>query len=175
MVWNVYWITERRSVTIIIIYSPHVLKTITEKPSYYLPQNGQDAKANINSLLIHRIPENSLLALIIWWPHFKILFCRTVLKKEPSNRSVVDSKTDWVNSGWETHQQIQKSKIGLISRTTTLHVHHAFLYISLPSLYDYDVKLSNFTLCGGCQHKTMIPFFFLQKKLPIFYELNVMK
>ena len=23
--------------------------------------------------------------------------------------------------------------------TTTLHVHHAFLYISLPSLHDYDV------------------------------------
>ena len=23
-----------------------------------------------------------------------------------------------------------------------MHVHHAFLYISLPSLHDYDVKLS---------------------------------
>jgi len=29
-----------RSVTIIVIHSPHVLKTMTEKPSYYLPQNG---------------------------------------------------------------------------------------------------------------------------------------
>ena len=27
--------------------------------------------------------------------------------------------------------------IGLISKTTILHVHHAFLYISLPSLHDY--------------------------------------
>ena len=26
--------------------------------------------------------------------------------------------------------------------TTTLHVHHAFLYISLPSLHNYDVKLT---------------------------------
>ena len=26
--------------------------------------------------------------------------------------------------------------------TTTLHVHHAFLYISLPSLHIYDVKLT---------------------------------
>ena len=36
--------------------------------------------------------------------------------------------------------------IGLISKTTILHVHHAFLYISLPSLHDYDVKMPNFTL-----------------------------
>ena len=34
--------------------------------------------------------------------------------------------------------------IGLISKTTILHVHHAFLYISLPSLHDYDVKLPSF-------------------------------
>ena len=27
-----------------------------------------------------------------------------------------------------------------ISKTTTLHVHHAFLYISLPSLHDYDMN-----------------------------------
>ena len=28
-----------------------------------------------------------------------------------------------------------KKTIGLISKTTTSHVHHAFLYISLPFLY----------------------------------------
>ena len=33
----------------------------------------------------------------------------------------------------------QKTK-GLMSKTTTLHVHHAFLCISLPSLHNYDVK-----------------------------------
>ena len=27
---------------------------------------------------------------------------------------------------------------------TTLHVHYAFLYISLPSLHDYNVKLPQF-------------------------------
>ena len=27
-----------------------------------------------------------------------------------------------------------------ISKTTTLHIHRAFLYISLPSLHDYDVS-----------------------------------
>ena len=31
-----------------------------------------------------------------------------------------------------------------MNKTTTLHVHHAFLYISLPSLQNYDVKWSNF-------------------------------
>ena len=31
-----------------------------------------------------------------------------------------------------------------ISKTTTLHVHHAFLYISLPSGLDYNVKMPNF-------------------------------
>ena len=39
--------------------------------------------------------------------------------------------------------------IGLISKTTILHVHHAFLYISLPSLYDYDVKMPNLTMYRG--------------------------
>ena len=38
-----------------------------------------------------------------------------------------------------------KKAIGLMSKTTTLHVHHAFLYISLQSLHNYDVKWSNFT------------------------------
>ena len=30
--------------------------------------------------------------------------------------------------------------IGLMSKTTTLHVHHAFLYISLLSLLNYDLR-----------------------------------
>ena len=32
----------------------------------------------------------------------------------------------------------------LISKTTTLHVHHAFLYISFLFLQDFDVKMPNF-------------------------------
>ena len=39
--------------------------------------------------------------------------------------------------------------IGLITKTIILHVHLAFLYISLPSLHDYDVKMPNFTLYRG--------------------------
>ena len=37
-----------------------------------------------------------------------------------------------------------KKAIGLMSKTTTLHVHHTFLYISFLSLYNYDVKWPNF-------------------------------
>ena len=33
-----------------------------------------------------------------------------------------------------------KKQLVKVSKTTTLHVHHAFLYISLPSLHDYDVN-----------------------------------
>ena len=38
-----------------------------------------------------------------------------------------------------------KPEIALLSKTTSLHVHHAFLYISLPLLHDHDMKVPNFT------------------------------
>ena len=53
----------------------------------------------------------------------------------------------------------KKAKVS-IGKTTILHVHHAFLYISLPSLHDYDVKISNFTFCQGREHKITTFFFF---------------
>ena len=37
----------------------------------------------------------------------------------------------------------------LTSKTTTLHVNHAFLYISFPSTARLTVKMSNFTFCEG--------------------------
>ena len=42
-----------------------------------------------------------------------------------------------------------KKAIGLIAKTTILHVYHAFLYLPSPSLHDYDVKMPNFTLYRG--------------------------
>ena len=33
-------------------------------------------------------------------------------------------------------------------------MHHAFLYISLPSLYDYGVKIPNYTFYEGREHAT---------------------
>ena len=38
-----------------------------------------------------------------------------------------------------------KKAIGLIRKTTTLHVHCAFCTFSFQSLHDYDVKLPNFS------------------------------
>ena len=37
-----------------------------------------------------------------------------------------------------------KKTIGFINKTTALHVHHTFLYISFPFLHNYDVKMPNF-------------------------------
>ena len=54
-----------------------------------------------------------------------------------------------------------KKAIGLIAKTTILHVHHAFLYISFPSLQDYDVKMPNFTFYrGSTQATTKFPLSF---------------
>ena len=54
-----------------------------------------------------------------------------------------------------------KKTIGLISKTTTSHVHHTFLYISFPFLHDYDVKMPNFAFYGGRKHATTKCYFSL--------------
>ena len=54
-----------------------------------------------------------------------------------------------------------KKAIGLLRKATTLHVHHAFLYISLPSLRDYDVKMPNCKFYGGRKQATTNLFFSL--------------
>ena len=41
-------------------------------------------------------------------------------------------------------QRERQKTTGLMSKTTTLHAHHAYLYTSLPSLHNYDVKWPNF-------------------------------
>ena len=54
-----------------------------------------------------------------------------------------------------------KKQLVQIGKTTALHVHHAFLYISFPSRHDYNVKMPNFTFCGGSEHKITAFFLFL--------------
>ena len=44
------------------------------------------------------------------------------------------------NDDGEDNENSTKAISFWISKTTTLHVQHAFLYISLPSRHDYDVK-----------------------------------
>ena len=55
-----------------------------------------------------------------------------------------------------------KKAIGSDCKTTNLHVHHAFLCISLPSLHDYDVKFPNFTFYGGRERRQR-PFFCIDR------------
>ena len=71
-------------------------------------------------------------------------------------------------SGWQQNQwwrqrqgEQQKNKM-FIMTTTTLHVNHAILYSSLPSLHHCNMKLPNFTspLYGVGEHNTKIVAFF---------------
>ena len=57
------------------------------------------------------------------------------------------------NDDCDGNEDVKKA-IGLLCKTTTLHVHHAFLYISLPSLHDYDVKMPNCKFYGGRKQAT---------------------
>ena len=54
----------------------------------------------------------------------------------------------------------KKNRLRLAKKT--LHMPHAFLYISQPLLNDCDMKLSNFTrpVYGVGEHNTKIFFFF---------------
>ena len=54
-----------------------------------------------------------------------------------------------------------KKTIGLISKTTTLHVHHAFCTFLCPFLHDCDVKMPNFAFYGGRKQATTKFHFFL--------------
>ena len=47
-----------------------------------------------------------------------------------------------------------ESKKRLGCKTTTLQVHHAFLYISLPSTARLSLKMPNFTFCGERKQAT---------------------
>ena len=45
-------------------------------------------------------------------------------------------------------QQERNKTIGFIGKTTTLHVLHAYWYISLAFLHDYDMKMPNLAFYG---------------------------
>ena len=64
----------------------------------------------------------------------------------------------------DDNENVQKT-IGFISKTTTSHVHHTFLYISFPFLHGYDVKMLDFVFCGERRQATtklyLVLFLFL--------------
>ena len=55
-----------------------------------------------------------------------------------------------------TTRTAKSNSFRLAKQAKTLRVHHDFLYTSLLLLYDYDVKIPNFTFCRRPEHKTMI-------------------
>ena len=69
-----------------------------------------------------------------------------------------DNKTNEDGEGKENGKEV----IGFYSKTTTLQVNHAILYISFPTLHLCDMKLPNFTrsLYGVREHNTVVVFFF---------------
>ena len=61
------------------------------------------------------------------------------------------------NNDGDGNQDVKKV-IGLLHKTTTSHVHHTFLYISLPSLRDYDVKMPNCKFYEDASKRRRISF-----------------
>ena len=60
---------------------------------------------------------------------------------------------DFRSNDADDNENVQNTT-GLISKTTTSHVHHTFLYISFPFLHDYDVKMPHFTFYRGRKQAT---------------------
>ena len=69
----------------------------------------------------------------MFFGNLNLLLCFTVLV------AVAVAKGSSSNDDGDIDENGKKA-MGSISKTTTLHVHHAFLYISLPSLHVCDVK-----------------------------------
>ena len=85
-----------------------------------------------------------------------ILIVLWILRKIPYNSLLGSLRSD----DGDGNGNATKARV-LISKTTILHVHHAFLYIFLPSLHHYDVKMPNFTMYrGSTQAKTRFPLSF---------------
>ena len=63
---------------------------------------------------------------------------------------------------WQRERQ--KKAIGLDQQNNNSARDHAFLYISLSLLHDYNVKVPKFTFCRGREHKKRqrLPFPFLE-------------
>ena len=82
----------------------------------------------------------------------------------------------------QRRQQQSQKAIGLVSKTTALHVHQAFWYISFPSLHHYYVKWPKFKFFLGrerqgdkfyhlCLNSGAAPSLQLQHKFPFFLSI----
>ena len=70
-------------------------------------------------------------------------------------------------------QRERQKTTGLMSKTTALRVHHAFLYISLPSLHNYDVKCLNYFKFTWERKRQGDKFYHLCPNLSVFPSLQL--
>ena len=62
-----------------------------------------------------------------------------------TNQNIIGTlRSNDADSKEDVKKKKQNKTIGFISKTTTSHTHHTFLYISFPFLHYYDVKIPNF-------------------------------
>ena len=66
----------------------------------------------------------------------------------PREHSVFDGSQCIVSLRCGADEKLKKAIVSQ-GKTITLHVHHAFLYISLPSTARLPVKMPNFAFCEG--------------------------
>ena len=97
---------------------------------------------------------NKLMLYIVWGYNLMDFFLNMTVK---ARVAMVTPITGSFNNDDGDGSENVKKAISLLSKTTTLHelhVHHAFLYLSLPPLQDYNVKMPNFTFYGGHKQAT---------------------
>ena len=119
----------------------------------------------------------------IFWESSKCANLMTFLLRQ---RSSCSTFREFTQRRRQRQRQRQRQK-EQDKQNNILHVHHAFLYISLPSLHDYSMKLPNFMFRRGREQKTTtFSLFFswtlmqsfriqLQKNLPRIDKLNKME
>ena len=107
---------------------------------------------------------NCIKGLYQGWPvHFvykaiyESLFAMELEKLLVNDKVTASCQTNWSRSqvcyDGDDNENVKRA-IGWIGKATPLHVQHGFLYISLPSLHDYDGKMPYFTFYGGRKQTT---------------------
>ena len=82
-----------------------------------------------------------------------LLVCFFDVHSKPPDAALESFSNDDCDSS-EKGKKIIIIIIALLSKTKTLHVDHAFLYISLPSQHDCDAKMPNLTFYGRRKQAT---------------------
>ena len=136
-----------RSYNLSIQFSCYVFSTLRSvvSPDNVCWYEGRETTAS-NRLLFHRACASTwCLRQKVKWHHFLLFRRKHWGLKYPTTR--------------RQRERSQNNRFN-ISKTTTLHVHHAFLCISLPFSNDYDVKMPNFAILSlGIQLQLGSPTF----------------